>query len=96
MVGEAATIIESKINAIERLIGLFRFERMVYLALTTTSVLILLTCALVLIVREEQAHWEVIVGLFGSSGLMGVTLSRLLRMWDQAFTLLIDKSTEDG
>lgn len=84
---------DARINAVERLIKLFTLERHVYLAITGVSLLMLLFSAGFLIVRS-QADTGVLSMMFGSSGLITYSLSRLLRMWDQALQVLLVKQEE--
>jgi hypothetical protein len=79
--------ITEKMNAIERLIQLFRMERLAYLIVTTLSLVMLLYCGGVLIFRA-QASMETLAPLFGSSGLITYTANRLFRMWDQAVRIV--------
>ena len=78
---------DSRLKAIETLTRLFRMERMVYLFITTVSLVMLLVCAGFLIAHNNH-DITVLSGLFGSSGLITYSLGRLLRMWDQALALL--------
>lgn len=79
-------------DAVERLTKLFRLERIVYLAITTLSLAILLTCAGVLLVEKKAGSSE-LAGLFGSSGLITYSTGRLLFMWNQALQLLAGQPT---
>lgn len=78
--------INSRIEAVERLVNLFKAERMVYLGITFISLVMLLASALFLIFRS-QAEPSVLVMLFGSSGLIGYSTNRILHMFDQALRL---------
>ncbi len=79
--------LSERLQAVERLIQLFKLERMVHLLVTTISLGMLLTSAAVLIVRSG-ADLTVLTGLFGSSGLITYSAGRLLKMWDQALQVL--------
>lgn len=88
----------SRMDAVERLVELFRLERMVHLTVTTVSLVLLLGCASYLIVDRltsgngDWAELSVILsGLFGSSGLITFSTTRLLSMWNQALEVLIDE-----
>lgn len=87
---------DEKLKAVERLVKLFRFERHVYLVITTVSLLMLLGSAGFLLLDGKTDRLEVMVALFGSSGLITYSLGRLLKMWDQALALLIGAKPEDG
>jgi hypothetical protein len=78
-------------DAVERLAGLFKFERMVHLGVTTISLAMLLTSAAVLLLKGSAGPTE-LVGLFGSSGLITYSAGRLLVMWNQALRLLAGES----
>lgn len=78
----------------ERLTNLFRLERMVHLAVTSLSLLMLLLSAAVLISKGKAGPAE-LTGLFGSSGLMTYSTGRLLFMWNQALRLLAGEAPAD-
>jgi hypothetical protein len=73
----------ARVDAVERLTKLFKMERMVYLGVTCASLIILLTSAGILIAAKKAGPGE-LTGLFGSSGLITYSASRLLVMWSQA------------
>lgn len=80
-----------RLQVVERLVQLFRMERIVHLLVTTISLAMLLTSAALLIYRsgaETGAHVTALTGLFGASGLITYSANRLLRMWDQALHVL--------
>jgi hypothetical protein len=81
-----ATLAE-RLAVVERLIHLFRLERMVHLLVTSISLIMLLASAGVLLFRSGP-DMVVLTGLFGSSGLIAYSIGRLLRMWDQALQAL--------
>ena len=76
-----------RLDAVERLVQMFRIERIVHLLVTSISLAMLLFSAGVLIYRAG-ADIPVLVGLFGSSGLISYSAGRLLKMWDQALQVL--------
>ena len=73
---------------VERLIKLFKFERMVHLAVTSVSLVILLVSITMMIIKKEASNVELSL-MFGSSGLITYTGGRLLRMWDQALKIIV-------
>ena len=87
---------DAKIAAVERLVKLFRLERLVYLVITSFSLVMLLGSAGFLLLDEERDRLEVLVALFGSSGLITYSLGRLLKMWDQAVGMLTGPSGDVG
>jgi hypothetical protein len=76
-----------RLDAVERLMKLFRSERLVYLAATSVSVAMLLVSAAFVIASRKATNVE-LVGFFGSSGLITFSAGRLLLMWNQALSLL--------
>jgi len=85
--------LEDRLRAVERLTALFRLERMVHLIVTSIALLMLLTSAAVLIFRKQAGPTELTL-LFGSSGLITYSASRLLHMWNQALRLLAGQPLE--
>ena len=83
--------ISGRMDAVERLTALFRLERMVHLGVTSLSLVLLLICAGVLLVKGTAGPAE-LTGLFGSSGLITYSAGRLLFMWNQALRLLAGES----
>ena len=78
---------QETLEAIRQLLDMFKMERLVYLAVTLLSVVVLLTCAMILLWKRTAAPAE-IIGLFGSSGGIAYSTGRLLKMWDTAIAML--------
>ena len=78
--------LRERLRAVKDLLGLFRLERLVYLAVTFGSVLILWTCAVWMLI--DGGRTELILGIFGGSGGILYTSGRLLRMWSDALRVL--------
>lgn len=76
-----------RMEAVERLTKLFRMERMVHLGVTSVSLIMLLSSAGMLIYKGTAQSLELTM-LFGSSGLITYSASRLLVMWNQALSLV--------
>ncbi len=81
-------------DAVERLTKLFQLERMVHLAVTSLSLVMLLTSAGVLLYKGKAGPAE-LTGLFGSSGLITYSAGRLLYMWNEALKLLAGTGAEE-
>jgi hypothetical protein len=84
--------LDDRLMIVERLVKLFQFERLAYLASTVISVIILLVCVAIMLSRPENQNVGVLAGVFGSAGLITYSLSRLLRMWDQAIRILVGQA----
>jgi hypothetical protein len=86
--------LNARMDAVERLTKLFRLERMVHLAVTSISLLMLLLSAGVLMYKGKAGTAE-LAGLFSSSGLITYSAGRLLFMWNQALQLLAGEAPDD-
>jgi len=83
--------LNTRIEAIEKLITIFKLERMVHLVITSISATILLICAIILIFKKD---FVTLVPILGSSGFLVYSVNRLLHMWDQAFQMLFSIQDE--
>ena len=80
--------LEARMEVVERLTALFKAERLVHLAVTTVSLAILIASFLVLLYRKQAGQAELTM-MFGSSGLITYSASRLLYMWTQAVRIIV-------
>lgn len=80
--------LNNRIEAISKLLNLFKFERIVYVVVTILSLLVLLTCAIHLLLSKTASDLAPVIGMFGSSGVITFTLGRLLRMWSDVMKSL--------
>jgi uncharacterized RDD family membrane protein YckC len=81
-------------EVLDWLIDKFRLERIVYLIATGLSIIMLLTSAILLIIKQG-ATVEILIMLFGSTGLIGYSVNRLMRMFDQTLGIIVS-SKEKG
>lgn len=83
---------EDELNArylvVEKLVKLFRYERIVHLIVTGVSLIILIGAISVMVIFHQAGTAELSL-MFGSSGLITYTGGRLLRMWDQAISVIV-------
>lgn len=79
---------QQRVRAVKELIEIFRFERTVYLAISAVSFTALLVTAFVVLQRGGGAASGQVLALFGSSGAIGVTGGRLLKMWSDALAFI--------
>jgi hypothetical protein len=87
------TPLDVRLAVVERVTALFRWERFTYLGITSVSLLLLLVSAGALIARE-QASAEVLIMLFGSSGLITFSITRVLSMWERSIDLILAEGRE--
>jgi hypothetical protein len=87
-------ILEERLQAVERLVKVFRVERFTYLVVTGLALLLMFASAVVLLIRHELTI-PTLTLLFGSSGLISYSIGRLLKMWDQAIELVSRQTEQD-
>ena len=75
------------LNAMERLLKLFRIERILHLFIGIIGFL-LLVYAIVLILRNGNTDTTTLVALFGSSGLITASSARITFFFNKAFKLV--------
>lgn len=80
--------LKEKMAVVRELTELFKFERMVYLAITILSLVMLVGSALSLMINNKAGAAELTL-LFGSSGLITYSTGRLLFMWNEALKRLM-------
>ena len=76
---------EWRMKMVERMLAAFRFERFAYLTLSFIACVVLLGASVWLFrARETTAA----LAIFGSSGVLTLTLARMLRMWNKAWEVV--------
>lgn len=86
--------IDKRMEVVEKLTNLFKFERMVYLGVTVISLIMLLSSGISLLIKGEAGSAELTL-LFGSSGTITYTAGRLLFMWNEALKRLMPIDGEE-
>lgn len=81
-------VLRERLDIVKDLIGVFRFERVVYLSITVASFIALIVSALALLTRPNADILQISL-LFGSSGAISYTCARLLKMWSDALRFLL-------
>ena len=80
---------DDTLERLRQLLELFRMERLVYIGVTLIALFVLIGCAIYMIfVRRTEDSIAIGVGLFGSSGAITFSISRLLTMYNQAFKVV--------
>jgi len=88
--------LSERLDAVEKLIGLFRLERIVHLIVTTLSLALLLTSTAIQIYKGQAGRVELTL-MFGASGLITYSTGRLLVMWNQALQVITEtRSRRNG
>lgn len=83
------------ITEIKELIELFRFERITYLCITVGSLIILIVVAISLLTKGNSDP-TLFYALFLPTGAIGITSSRLLKMWSDSIDYLGKFSLQKG
>ena len=86
--------IDKRMEVVEKLTNLFKFERMVYLGVTVISLIMLLSSGISLLIKGEAGSAELTL-LFGSTGTITYTAGRLLFMWNEALKRLMPIEGEE-
>jgi hypothetical protein len=89
------TELDGKVRAIGQLLQMFKMERMVYLIITMLCVTILITCAIILLVKDLKNNLPVVIGMLAAGGGVSITCGRLLKMWSDALQLLSSNKNEE-
>ena len=84
---EKKDVLDAALNALDRLLKMFMVERYVYLALTAVSFVLLLYAAY-LLVTTSPANTEILVAVFGGSGLIAISSVRISWFFNRAFSLV--------
>lgn len=84
---EKKEMLDAALDALDRLLKMFTVERYVYLALTGLAFLFLLYSAYLLITSNE-IDTKMLVGIFGSSGLIAASSARISWFFNKAFVLI--------
>ncbi len=88
--------LDTRLEAVARLLALFRMERIVYVVVTLLSLAILFYCA-VRLIQQPDSDMTIVVSIFAGSGGILYTTGRLLKMWSDALHLLCNQPPErDG
>lgn len=78
---------DQRLEAVGKMLKLFKAERMVYLSINVVSLVMLLSCAVYLLFHD--ANTVAVIGLFGSSGGITIATGRVIKMWSDAMHLLV-------
>lgn len=82
-------LLEATLNALDRLLKMFMVERYLYLALTALSFGLLLYAGY-LMISTKSLNTEVLVAVFGGSGLVAASSARISWFFNRAFSLVED------
>jgi hypothetical protein len=80
--------LNEKVEAIGKLLQMFKMERFIYLGVTIISFFALMSCACYMVSAKGGNQLPIVIGMFGSSGGIAFTCGRLLKMWSDAMQIL--------
>lgn len=86
--------LSEKLDAFVKITKLFQLERMVYVIATCAALLMLLINGALLIISGKAGAAELSL-LFGSGGLITISLNRILKMWSVAMGLITGIKPEE-
>ena len=75
---------EDLLLIVKGLVETFKFEKWLYNISTMISFVLLLICACFLLFDNTCKNYVEAAGMFGSTGVITFTGSRMLKMWDDA------------
>jgi hypothetical protein len=84
---EKSELLKAALDALERLLDMFKVERYVYLGLTAISFTLLLYAAYLLI-TSGTADKTTLISIFGSSGLIVASSARISYFFNKAFNIV--------
>ncbi len=82
---------DDELDAAERLTKLYRMERYVYLFCCCVAIALLVFCAYRLVNKDpnDPADIPALTALFGSGGIFGYTIHRVIFMWNKIIDLIL-------
>lgn len=89
MSSESRELLTETLNALERLLNLFKLERIIHLIIGILAFLMLLY-AIVLLLRSNEVSTTLLGSLFGSAGLITISSARITYFFNKGFTLIED------
>ena len=72
-----------RLQIVERLTEVFRAERVTYIGVTLMAFAMILASAVLLVVQKGASASEITL-LGGSTGVLGISGSQILRMWSRS------------
>lgn len=81
-------------DIIKFLLDSFKLERYVYITVTVLSFIFLLICGTVILLSKQ--NYELVIGMFGSSGVIAYSCSQLLRMWKNSIDFATSVLSKKG
>jgi hypothetical protein len=86
---EKKELLEATLGALDRLLKMFLVERYLYLLLTAVSFVLLLYAGY-LMISAKNIESEVLIAIFGGSGLVAASSARITWFFNRAFTVVED------
>lgn len=80
----------NNIQKIERLVKLFKPERIAYLIICIITCLFLISCAIILMIKDSGKNIHIILGMFGSAGTITIAIGRLMKMWNDTIKIVFN------
>lgn len=88
--------VSTTVQAIREVNALFKGERIAYMVITIISAMVLIGSAIIMIANSESnEQYMEITGLFGSSGAVVYSTSRLLKMYNSSMDLIKEVITKN-
>lgn len=75
------------IEVMDFLIKKFQVERVIYVCLSLSAVGLLAYLLYDMLTSSAEIDYQAVFALFGPAGIIGVTLTRILKMWNDCIEL---------
>lgn len=89
------TEMEQKMETIRQITSLFNMERYIYISICGFAGVLVLINAVVMLVEHDRNPASLTL-LFGAGGLIAVSASRLMYMWNRVVSIIFEQSDLKG
>lgn len=94
---EDMTDIDNRVLAVKQLLEAFKLERILYVVISGIAVIVLLVVAIMNLDGEGEQNATWFASLFVPAGAITYSISRILKMWNQALTFVNNQKVgKDG
>lgn len=76
------------ISTIERVVAIFKYERIAYIVITLISFIALISLLTYLLIADFNKNIFFALGMFGPTGLITFSCGKILKMWSDVMQLL--------
>lgn len=89
-----SSTLQERIEAIERITRLFKMERIIYIIVLCISFLLLCVSFVMLLITKDDKT-VILTIMYGSGGLVTVTIGGFLHMWNRSLKIIAPMMQEN-